>query len=211
MRERRKGNFIWIIITGLAFLFGTITLQVSRMMEEQNEMVSSLSQVEYLSSSTQRLAKMINANNKDEKVIFYIDEQTTRNLDTSHPDSLSLLENPEIKEIADEVIVTWKALMDLFDLPEEDEEATYDVDAILLASDNHFNSMTNLSLKITEESELLADKIVETQLQSYAVLVLITFFMGHYLIMSTMALKGSSQLAIIASLDTATGLYNRSK
>ncbi|MFI3254908.1 MAG: GGDEF domain-containing protein [Eubacteriales bacterium] len=211
MRERRKGNYIWLIVVGLAFLFSSMTYRVNMMMSQQNELISDLSQVEYLSSSTQRLAKMINANNKDNKVIFYINAETLRNLDYTNPESLSLLEKEAIQEIANAVILNWNTLMELFELSEDDPEATYDVDSILLASDSHFNNMTNLSLAITEESEILAEEIAKLQLNSYGVLFLIVFFLGHYLIMTTMALKSGAELAVVASLDIATGLYNRSR
>lgn len=210
MRERRKVNYIWLIIMALAVVFSTLSYQVNVLMNQQNELIRDLSQVEYLSSSTQRLAKMINANNKDSKVIFYINSETLRNLDHTNPESLSLLEKEELQEIANEVIVNWNTLMALFELPEEDEEAVYDVDSILLVSDSHFNNMTNLSLKITDEAEKLAVEIAQLQLNSYGVLFMIVFFLGHYLIITTMALKSGTELAVVASLDTATGLYNRS-
>lgn len=211
MRERRKGNYIWLIIVALGILFSIMSYQVNILMGQQNELISDLSQVEYLSSSTQRLAKMINANNKDSKVIFYINSETVKNLDSSSPESLSLLDQAEIQQIANEVILNWNTLMELFELPEDDTEAVYDVDSILLVSDSHFNNMTNLSLKITEESDKIAQEIAQMQLNCYGVLFIIVFFLGHYLIMTTMALKSGAELAVFASLDIATGLYNRSR
>lgn len=211
MSERRKGNYIWIMIGVLVLLFSSMTYQVNILMGQQNALISDLSQIEYLSSSTQRLAKMINANSKDNKIIYYINTETLNKLDYTNPESLSLLEKEEIQEIANEIIFNWTILTELFELPEDEEDAVYDVDSILLASDSHFNNMTNLSLEITKESEKLAEEIAQLQLNSYGVLFLILFFLGHYLIMTTMALRGGAELAVVASLDMATGLYNRSK
>ncbi|MFI3249468.1 MAG: diguanylate cyclase [Eubacteriales bacterium] len=211
MIERRKNNYTWLFITALAIASGIITYQINQLMQHQNEMVSDLSKVEYLSSSTQRLSRMIITGDKDNKLIFYIDEEVTKTLDATHPDSLTLLEDEVIADISREIITNWNTLYNHFQLPEGDPEATFDIDSITLASDNHFNSMTNLSVLITEESAKITDEIYRLQNISYVVLVLIVFFLCNYLISTTIDLRSSAALAALATLDASTGLFNRSK
>ncbi len=211
MKEKQKNNLIWIIVAILAGIFTVISFKINDLMAYQNAIGQDLSQVEYLSSSTQRLSRMIITDDKDNRVVFYIDEETTKNLDIDSSESLTLIENDEIKELAEQVMTNWQLLYTLFDLDLRDPDATYDIDAIKLASDNHFNSMTNLSIKITEESNALSTQIDELQLMSYTVLILIVFCLGNYVISTSMALRSSAELAVVASLDMATGLYNRSK
>lgn len=54
MRNRRKFSLIWFIISCLAVTFGLISIDISNLMEEQNAITQDLSEIEYLSSSTQR-------------------------------------------------------------------------------------------------------------------------------------------------------------
>ncbi|MFI3115610.1 MAG: GGDEF domain-containing protein [Clostridia bacterium] len=211
MVERRKLNFVWIIISILSVIFAVITFKINELMETQTNMVSDLSQVEYLSSSTQRLSRMVITGDKDDKLVYYIDDETSQSLNFTSENSLSLIENDDVRKISDQVIENWKILYTLFDLDENDSEATYDIDSIKLASDNHFSSMTDLSLLITSKTYELSAEIDELQIYSYICLILIVFSLGNYLISTTIALKSSAELAIIASLDNATGLYNRSK
>ncbi|MFI3115889.1 MAG: GGDEF domain-containing protein [Clostridia bacterium] len=211
MVERRKVNYAWITLTVLSIVYVVLTIQINQLMEKQNNMVQDLSQVEYLSSSTQRLTRMVITGDKDDKIIFYIDEETNGNLREDSVDALSLLDNEDIKTTAQQVIANWTLLYNLFTEDISEEDTLHYIDSIKLASDNHFNSMTDLSIKINELSYLVTLEINELQFASYFSLALMLLSLGNYLISTTIALKSSSELAIIASLDVATGLYNRSK
>ncbi|MFI3254823.1 MAG: GGDEF domain-containing protein [Eubacteriales bacterium] len=210
-KEKRKGNLIWVLIAILAVIFGMMSFQINDLMTIQNDIVSDLSEVEYLSSSTQRLTLMVVTNHKDNRVSYYIDEQTSKFLNVESNEKLSVLSNPEIAAMAEQVIINWNALNALYELPVDDEEASYDVDSILLASNNHFNSMTDLSLAISAETDMLNGEIETLQLYSYIVLAIIAFCIINYIVYSSIILKRSNEMAAIASVDIATGLYNRSK
>ncbi len=68
-------------------------------------------------------------------------------------EQLSVLELEHIRSTADNVLENWTNLTILFELPEvpdtveEEDLPSYDIDAIVIAGDNHFNSMTDLSAK----------------------------------------------------------------
>lgn len=180
-------------------------------MEEQTIVVKNLSQVEYLSSSTQRAAKNVNSGFKDNKVIHYIREETYKILDSDSAEALYLLEQEEIKENAELILTELEILLALFELPEDDPEASHDIVAIVLASDNHFNSMTNLSILITAESDLLGKQIEELQMYSYMTLFFLGLLFGVVLIASAIELQTSKKLTSLANIDAATGLFNRSQ
>ncbi len=76
MIDRRKGNLVWLVVGVCVIIFALLSIQINQMMTVQNDMVKDLSEVEYLSSSTQRLTRMVVTGNKDNKVMFYIDEQS---------------------------------------------------------------------------------------------------------------------------------------
>lgn len=199
-----------MITLSLVCSFMALTFQITALMEEQNDIIKNLSQVEYLSSSTQRAAKIVIANAKDNKIIFYIREETIKLLDSNNPDSFSLLSDEAIKRKADIIIEELNALLVLFELPEDDPYATYNVTSILLASDNHFNNMTNLSLLIMEKSDILAEEIEELQFVSYIILISLGLITGYFFVMSAVDLQTSKRLSKLATIDLATGLNNRS-
>ncbi len=209
--RRRKIDLNWVIVGILAVIFVVLSLQTNQLMTKQNELSNDLTNVEYLSSSTQRLSKMIIGNNSDDRVIYYIEEQTMQYLGSDSEGRLYVVDDPEVRVIADDIITSWETLCLLFELPEDDEEATYDVDSILLASDNHFDSMTDLSIKITDEKNLLSAEIDQFHLISYGILAGIAFCVLNSFISTSASIRRSRELAAYASLDVATGLYNRSK
>lgn len=210
MRNRRKVNFNWLFIAMLGFLFVVLSLQMNRLVFQQNELSNDLTNLEYLSSSTQRLSRMILGDSNDTRVVYYIDEQTNKYLNTDSENRLYVVDEPYFREVADEVEKSWQILSDLFKLPDV-EGASYDKDSISLAADNHFDSMTDLTIVITEEKNNLTAEIEQEQLKCYYILAMISFCVINDFICTSFTLKRSKELALVASLDGATGLHNRSR
>ncbi|MFI3250705.1 MAG: GGDEF domain-containing protein [Eubacteriales bacterium] len=214
MKMKRKEDIVWIAVGFLALVFVGLSFFINDQMDIQNQISNDLSEVEYLSSSTQRLALMVVTENIDNRVVFYIDEQTSKYLSTSSSDKLSILDHPEIQEVSVDILNNWENLYQLFQSPSEvveEGDSAYDADAILLASENHFNSMTNLSMLIAEEVGSMSDSIHRLHLYSYCILLMGVLILLNHFVATSMALKRSNELADIASLDIATGLFNRSK
>lgn len=218
MKNRRKTSGIWILVSCCAILFCILSFEINDLMVEQNSIINDLSAVEYLSSSSQRLTRMIITGFEDKKVTYYINQQTQKYLSDSSSDKLSVLADPETREIADKVIENWYTLLKLYELSEEIvdedevvEQPDYDVDSIVLAADNHFNSMTDLSLKINSYTGHLAENIEKKQQSSYVILGIIAYLILAYLTKNSIAISKNRELTAIASLDVATRLYNRSK
>ncbi len=211
MQNRRKLNLSWIVIIALGIGFIMLSLHTNQLMKQNNQLSNDVSNVEYLNASTQRLVRMVMGNAPDNRVMFYVGEQTRKYLDSDSSDRLYVVDMPEVRVIANDVIGNWLTLSNLFTIQGADAENTYDMDAICLAADNHFDGMTDLSIKITEAKKLLTTEIERTQMLSYGLLILIAFIALSNVISTSIAIKHSKELAVIASLDLATGLYNRSK
>lgn len=210
MRNRRKVNFSWLAMGILSCAFVFASLQTNELLTQQTKLSDDQTNLEYLSSSTQRLARMILGESNDTRVVYYIDEQTSKYLDASSEQRLSVVDSVPIRQVADEVLKSWATLSDLFKLSEDDVEG-YDFDAITLAADNHFDSMTDLSLCISQEKSLLTEQIDESQMKGYGILAAITLVTLNQFIVNSFSLKRSRVTAQLASLDSATGLHNRSK
>ncbi|MFI3254971.1 MAG: diguanylate cyclase [Eubacteriales bacterium] len=213
MFKRRKGDFFGILMSFCVVTFCLVTFEINQLMAEQNSVINDLSDVEYLSSSSQRLTRMMLTGYEDPKVTYYIDQQTILFLSDASDQKLFVLQDPETREIADQVMENWYILLGLFQLPEteEGEEATYNIDSIVLAADNHFNSMTDLSAKINSYTGDLAERIEEKRTSSYYILGIIAYLVISNLATTSIVMAQSRELAAVTSVDVATHLYNRSK
>lgn len=209
MKEMKNRIFLVLIVI-LISTFVSLAFNVTDLMEEQNIVMKNLSQVEYLSSSTQRASKNVNAGFKDNKVIYYIKEETFSILDPSSSECLYLIENTKIKACAKVILDELEILLNLFELTETNPNENYNID-IILASDNHFNNMTNLSILITEEADLLAIEIDDMRLHSYITLMLLCLLLGVILVSGAVELRTSIKISKLATIDIATGLNNRSE
>lgn len=208
MRDRRKKSFSWLVIALLGSVFVVNSMQTNQLLAQQIKLSDDLINLEYLSASTQRLSRMIIGESNDPRVVYYIDEQTAKYLHNDSENRLYVVDFPHIREAANEVLKSWDTLSQLFKLLEED--ATVDEDSITLAADNHFNSMTDLTVFIGEEKSLLEEEIEQSRMTGYGILALIAFCVLNDFICTSFSLKRSKELAQLASLDGGTGLFNRS-
>ncbi len=214
MKNRRKNNnAVWGIVAILAIGFVSLTIQINQLMAIQTELVSDLSEVEYLSSSSQRVSRMVITGNHDVKTIFYVADQTLKCLGEDGDEQLSALNREDVRMAANEVLENWETLYDLMidaGNATEEEQGTIE-NYLILAADNYYNTMTTLALLLGDETIVMNESIQQLQVYSYLLLAIIAFFIINHLVVTSMALKRSVELASIASVDIATGLFNRSK
>lgn len=195
-----------IIVLGILTV---ITISVSvlfwREMNLLNEAYSDMNQIEFLSSSTQRLISIAQTETFLQKDVFFIGDSTQKAL-TEHTDSaISVLTDPAMVVLANDVLESWNRIEALL---QEEPVNTIDLG---LARDDHFKSMTNLSNGINSYA-----KEINEQITQYQIAVLILFFsiamvMLNNLLRTHTLLKQSETLAKTAQIDTATGLFNRSR
>ncbi len=197
-------------ILGTAFLFW-------KDMTILNAVYTDLNNIEHISSSTQRLISMVQSKEHTQKGIFDVADNTQKTLQLNQSNTLSVLNDPTMVILAEEVLSSWSQIEVLL-TPEKDEEGNelpLDVTAISielgLARDGHFSAMTNLSSEINDYAISISDEI--TQYQSVVVVLFLTLaiLVLSYLLRTHTELKMSQELAETAQIDLATGLYNRSR
>lgn len=148
--------------------------------------------------------------NKDSQLIYSIGKQTQDFLDVNSQNRLSVLENPEYVLLADAVRGNWD---DIYAVITEELEEGEELDAshLVIMIDAHFDSMTALSNNINKEVDELNDKAVNLQFMALALVVVMGAIMSSNFLQTSAALKQNKELAKLAAIDTATGLFNRSK
>lgn len=205
MEQKNKRNISWIILAvliGLVFGFAFIfVLQI----RNYNHITEDLNDIEYLSSSTQRVIKLLLDERDTGKALEDLDRQVVDYMTPNQENSLYVLKNQEIAlQIAD-VVSTWDDVVGI--LGEEE----IDFDDLFLAGENHYYKVTDLTMLIQTYGTKIAKRVVLTEMTLLILLISVGVIIGNNLFQTEVELRRSRILADVALIDTTTGLYNRSK
>lgn len=190
---------IIVIILIILVAFFTITMQ------NLNRTIGELSEIQYLSSGTQRCVQIILRDKKDEQFIFIINKQSEQYLNVDSGSNLKVLDNPKYSSLAREVLNDWH---DIYEISNQD---VIDENVLEIASDNYFDSMTILTNAIRNEIDKLNKSALSFQYSTFLFVIIIVCLLFNKLLLTTADLKRNKEFAKLASIDVATGLFNRSK
>lgn len=205
MVQNTKINKTWgyLVIIMIIFLFASYTL--IQQLSELSDVVEDTNQIEFLSSSTQRMVRLVLNDQGDQALLSYLEVETQKILNSGSENSLSVLSDSEFREMADVVLYNWEVILEL--IYAED----IDSNTLLLAADNHFYQMTNLSDAVKEHSRSVNNGVTDTQYRIGLLLVLLSIIIFNNFMKNHAELLDNREQAKLALIDTATGLYNRSK
>ncbi len=205
IKKLRKNDILWMQLGVLVIATLAFSALFLSQLNILNGVYDDLTKIEYLSSSTQRLARLALADQADEKLLFYIDEQMKLYIEPEQDTSLSVLEKDEFIEYSEGIITSWNQIDELI------REETIDVTSLYLATDNHFYQMTDLAGAVNDYAEEVHNRVAIYQ----AVITILFGIIGLIILNNVLSthteLRQSKQLAQTALIDLATGLYNRSK
>lgn len=205
LKRDKKFSIMPMVIAILIILTLLVSALFMRDMTRQSNAYSDLNNIEFLSSSTQRLVRLSVTEQMDMKSLFFINDTIEETLLPNQKSSLSVLNDEEMEAVVQEVLENWYYL----DEQLRSEEA--DMNVITLAGDGHFRSMTNLGIAINEYTTELNENIKEYQTCITLLLFIISLLVFNNILRTQTELKQSKQLTKIAQIDLATGLYNRSR
>lgn len=202
---------LMILITAMiatSFLFW-------RDMNRLNNAYADIMQVEAISSTTQRQINL--ATNKEhlQRDVFYIGESTENALSSEGSQRISLMDNPDISHLATEVLLQWLTIEEILSVnwnlaPGETAQELNYID-LSFARDAHFKAMTDLSNGISSYTNEFKSNITQYQLMITLFAFLIAMIMLNNTLHAKAELQISKEVAQKAQIDTATGLYNRSR
>lgn len=200
-----KNYVISIIIPILMAMTIGVGLLFMQEMRVLNSAYADLNQIEFISSSTQRLISLAQSNQLLQKDVFFIGDATDKALLVHGEDSLSILDDSSMILLASEVSSSWNLIENLI------QEEPLDLSTITIARDAHFKAMTDLSNGINKYTEELNQRITAYQAVVMGLFFTIALLMLNNLLKTRTELKLSKELAEMAQIDVATGLYNRSR
>lgn len=205
MKEKSNKTALWAILSVLVAATAFVSALFLNDMTKLNNAYADLNSIEFLSSSTQRLVRLAVTDQMDEKYLFSITDTSESTLQFEQKGTLSVMEHPEIAKVAQDVLSNWEKLEALLKSEDPSENS------LILAGDNHFHSMTDLSNQVGDYTVSLNESIRNYQ----AIVSFLLFSMGlvllNHLLRTHTELSQSKLLAAKAQIDVATGLYNRSR
>lgn len=216
MSEIHKNNpittaILWILtvaMLGMSFLFA---FEMSKL----NDAYEDIMQVEAISSTTQRQISLSENNEQQMREVFNIGELTVKALTVDGENAISLMSDPYIALLATGVLTEWLKIEQMIsvnwnlDVGESAKELDYI--SLRLARDAHFSSMTDLSDGIGDYTKELNNRISRYQVTILALAIFIGLMLFHKALQLRAELVMSKEMAELSQLDTATGLYNRSR
>lgn len=206
MNGKSENNMaLTVVIPILIVLTVGVAILFMNEMTTLNNAYSDLNKIEFISSSTQRLISLAQSEQLLPKDVFFIGESTSKALSLDSGEGLSVLDDPAMIVLANNVYESWLTIEELI------QQEPFDLPSITIARDAHFKSMTDLSNGISAYTEKLNSRIT-----TYQAVVMVLFFaialtMLNNLLRTRTELKLSKELAEMAQIDVATGLYNRSR
>lgn len=192
---------IALVALGMIVLVVLFTITMGKL----NDTISDLSEIQYLNSSTQRCVQIILRDKRDEQFVFLIGKQTEQYLNIEGSEALSVVKIPEYSGLATDVLDDWHTIYDII------QEDVVDGNVLEIATDGYFHSMTLLTTAVRDEIEDLNKTALYVQYTLLTLVLLAGCAVFNKLIQTTAALQHNKELAKLAAIDTATGLFNRSK
>lgn len=186
-----------------------------RDMNKLNSAYADIMQVEAISSTTQRQINLASTDSHFERDVYVINNNTVSALSIDGEDTISLMSESHIALLAHQVLQEWlsiEAILSVnWNLEDGEEKKVLDSLSLGFARDAHFKAMTDLSNGISEYTQTLNSNINQYQLMMMMFVFLIAMIMLNSGLQTRAELLISKDLAAKAQIDTATGLYNRSR
>ncbi len=199
----------------LVALMGGMAILYADASSKMSDAYADIMNVESISSTTQRQICIAAIDSPQQREVFVINDNTTKALSIDGSEKISLMSEPSIALLANEVLEQWVLIEEIisvnWNLESGQEAQVINVVALGLARDAHFKAMTDLSNGITEYTHDLNDKIQQYQFFLTVLMFLIAVILINKGLQTTAELSMSKELAEQAQIDEATGLYNRSR
>lgn len=211
-QNRSLSSFIlWTLIlvtVGIAFIF-------ARDMSKLNAAYADIMNVEAISSTTQRQINLASVEAPQQREVFVINDNTVNALSINGSDRISLMDDSNIAVLANEVLQQWLLIEEIisvnWNLEEGESAKEINLITLGLARDGHFKAMTDLSKGMATYTNNLNSQISKYQFAIMSLLFFIGLILFNNALQTRAELVISRELSEKAQIDTATGLYNRSR
>ncbi len=215
IEPRKRFSLANIVLWTLTVATVVTAVLFARDSGKMSDAYADIMQVESISSTTQRQINLASTDAPQQREVFVINDNTVKALSIDGADKISLMSDPSIALLANEVLMQWLVIEEILSVNWnlEDGQETQDLNLIDLglARDAHFKAMTDLSNGISDYTQDLKSQINQYQFILMILCFLIAMILFNQGMQTRAELQISKELAQKAQIDTATGLYNRSR
>ncbi len=194
-----------VIATVLLLVILMTGASLTKLQDQAVNIKDDLANLEYINACTQRLVKLAALGHDTNTLLTFLEGENQRLLNVESLGTLSSLGIETLDEYIADLLDSWEQVYSA--IMSEDLED----DVLFLASDNHFFKMSNLTtqLNILETS---IDKDIQ-RIESIMIIIFIftCIFFFYWFIDTRIEVQKNKEMTEIAVIDSATGLYNRSK
>lgn len=195
----------YLVVTILTFVILAGVVCLSELQRFSMTIKTDLANLEYLSAATQRLLKL-SVSERDYDVLYsFLDQEHERILNNDHSDDMGLIPIPVHGDMIDQIAQSWEEVKACLGAEE------FSKDVLNLVSDNHYFKVSNLTTELNK-LEVYAENHIErlTHILHFLSMLFAVLLLYHHK-NNTLLEKRAKSLAEIATIDQATGLYNRTK
>lgn len=192
----------YIVLIGLIFI---LTFNLAQHQAKLNNVSRDLKNIEYLNAGSQRLVKLVALEHGVGMSNTYLSESFHSFLTPTDKDSLKVLQDKDTLKLAQEVLENWKLVERLV---LEKETNTSD---LYLASDNLYYKMTDLMVTADSQSTHIQEKVFTIEVTIGLLFICLCVLILRDMLSVRTELNLNKSLMALASVDSATGIYNRSK
>lgn len=198
---------VWLILGCLLLTLCFSWVSFSSYVTKLESAAQGHSLIEYINSSAQRLVKLELTGTLSDELIFNLDNAIEEITPETGMESEYFDNHTEILQGIYDVSEDWVVLETSLEQYRADGDST----AILASSERIFYHAANLTNLASDYISELSAAILRMQLLIIVQMLGVVLIVGHRLYLTFMELKLNREIAESMSIDTATGLFNRSK
>lgn len=206
MQELPKSHWNLRGVLGICGLLLSVIVFISTTtMQNLSQVTSDLTDIHYLSSSTQRCVRMILLEKSDTQLIFYVGNETDKLLNANSKTKLFVLSDNKCVVLADIITDKWNYINEIINSKNPDYEL------LQVVLDEHFDSITQLSKEINIKADNLNKLILTLEFSAFLIVLFIIAIILMDIMQTIVEKQRNTMLAKFPTIDTATGLFNRNK
>lgn len=202
-----KQLFLWVLLGALFISLCISWVNFASYVNKLEDSTQGLSYVDYFNSTGQRLAKLELMGTPNDELIFSLDTIMDKLIPDMGKASAYFGDNTEILNGVSNVSTDWELTKTVL----EEFRETGDSSALLSASERLFYHTAILTNSAEDYISDLSQTIFRMQFVLIFQIVIIALVIGNRLFATLMEVRRSNALSATMFIDTATGLFNRSK
>ncbi|MFI3313112.1 MAG: GGDEF domain-containing protein [Eubacteriales bacterium] len=207
LEQGKPQTWIWLLLSILMVTLCISWAIFAGQVTQLEKTTEGLNYIEYMNSGAQRLVRLEMTGNPSDEIIFTMESALAEITPAFGTTSEYFMMETHILDGIVTLNEDWNTLKEEIAL----FRAYGQVDHLLSTSERHFYHVSNLANDVIDLVTQLSNTILLLQNLMMLQLAIISIIIGHQVWRTLKILKHNHEVAASMFIDTATGLFNRSK